>query len=320
MTQRRHFDTFLVERAVDAGVKFRQRERPDSVEREDDHVTVRAGRHAHRGRILVVADGANGTTARMTGIPTEFVHWVALEGNITPKGAFPGKWESSMGFDFGSLPGGYGWVFPKGDHLNIGVGGWKHAGPTLRARLGQLVGSYGFEATNLWGVRGYHLPIRQRGSPLVDGNTLLVGDAAGAIDPLTGEGIYGAVWTGKTAAEAIESRLDGRTDSLDIYRQQVENQLLPELAIGGQLHNIFHVWPGLFVGIERSASVLWPPFERMLRGEDSYVSFARGLGRLWPLLEFLSDSIRVFPPLRRISGLNDAIPPERFFQRRQSRG
>lgn len=58
---------------------------------------------------------------RMAGIPTDFVHWIALEGNVTTKGSFPSKWETSMGFDFGSVPGGYGWVFPKGDHLNIGV-------------------------------------------------------------------------------------------------------------------------------------------------------------------------------------------------------
>ena len=164
-------------------------------------------------------------------------------------------------------------------------------------------------------MRGYHLPIRQRGSNLADGNVLLAGDAAGVLDPLTGEGIYGAVWTGKAAAETIEGYLDGRTRSLDTYRQRVESQHSPELTVGGQLHDIFHVWPSLFVGIERRASILWLPFERMLRGEDSYVSFTRGLGRLWPLLQFLSDSIRVFPPLRRMSGLNDAIPPERFFQR-----
>ena len=315
MTQRRDLDTFLAEQAANAGVNFRQRESLSSIERKGDGVTVRAGGHTYRGDTLVIADGANGIAARMAGIPTDFVHWIALEGNITPRGAFPSKWETTMGFDFGGLPGGYGWVFPKGDHLNVGVGGWKYVGPTLRAKLNQLAGSHGFDPSDLWGLRGYHLPIRQKGSSLVDGNVLLVGDAAGVLDPLTGEGIYGAVWTGKAAAETIAGYLDGRTNSLDAYRQRVENELIPELTVGGQLHDIFHVWPSFFLSLERSVSVLWSPFERMLRGQEGYTSFTRGLGRLWPLLEFLSDSIRVFPPLRRISGLNDAIPPERFFQR-----
>ena len=315
MTQRRNLDTFLAEQAVDAGVDFRQREELRSVERSADHVTVRAGGHSYRGRALVAADGANGTTAKMAGIQRDFQHNIALEGNITPQGSFPAKWETSIGIDFGSIAGGYGWVFPKRDHLNFGLGGWKHVGPTLRRRLNQLVERYGFNSADLWGIRGHHLPIRSKGSKLVDGNTLLVGDAAGVIDPFTAEGIYGAVWTGKVAAASVENYLAGRASGLDGYRQQVEQQFRPELTVARQIHDIFHLCPSLFVGVERTTSILWPSLERMLQGRSSYVTLTRDLGRIWPLLEFLSDSIRVFPPLRRITGLPDLVPPERFFQR-----
>ncbi len=315
MTQRRHLDTFLAEQAVDAGVDFRQREGLKSVERSGDHVTVRAGGHSYQGRALVGADGANGTTAKMAGIQPDFMHAIALEGNITPKGAFPARWETSIGVDFGGLPGGYGWVFPKGDHLNIGLGAWKHVGPTLRRKLDRLVKSYGFDPTDLWGMRGHLLPIRSRGSKLVDGNTLLVGDAAGVLDPFTAEGIYGAVWTGKVAAASIEDYLAGKTPGLDGYREQVERRLQRELTVGRQLHDILHLCPSLFVGIERILSILWPSFERMLQGRSTYVTLALYLGRIWTLLELLSDSIRVFPPLRRMSGLPEHVPPERFFRR-----
>ena len=176
--------------------------------------------------------------------------------------------------------------------------------------------SYGFDPTDLWGLRGHHLPIRRRGSKLVDGNTLLVGDAAGVLDPLTAEGIYGALWTGKVAAANIEDYLDGKTPNLDGYRKQVERQLLPELAVGMQFHDLLHLWPSLLVGIERGTSILWPAIERMIQGEGTYVTVASRLGRIWPLLELLSDSVRVFPPLRRMSGLPDPVPPERFFRRK----
>ena len=63
MTQRRHLDTFLAERAVEAGATFRQREGLTGIERGDQHVSVRAGGNTYRGRTLVVADGANGTAA-----------------------------------------------------------------------------------------------------------------------------------------------------------------------------------------------------------------------------------------------------------------
>ena len=251
----------------------------------------------------------------MAGIQADFLHSIALEGNITPRGAFPAIWETAIGVDFGGLPGGYSWVFPKGDHLNFGLGGWKSVGPTLRGRLHRLVESYGFDPADLWGVRGHHLPIRRRGSELVDGNVLLVGDAAGVLDPMTAEGIYGAMWTGTAAAANIEDYLDGKTPDLVGYRKRVVEELLPELIVGRQFHDVFHLWPSLFVGIELGMSVLWPAVDRMLQGEGTYVTSARDLGPIWPLLELLSDSIRVFPPLCRMSGLPDPIPPERFFRR-----
>ena len=316
MPQRRHLDTYLAERAVDAGVTFKQRQSLKSVERNNGHVTVRVGRETCEGRTLVVADGANGTSAKMAGVDVNFIHGIALEGNITPKGEFPSKWETTVAADFGGLPGGYGWVFPKGDHLNVGLGGWKYLGPKLRGKLDKLVKFHGFDPADLWGVRGYHLPIRRRGSPLVDNNVLLVGDAAGVLDPLTAEGIYGALWTGQAAAINIAEYLEGKAADLDGYRKQVERQLLPELIVGRQFHDIFHLSPGLFVGIERRTSVLWRAMERMLRGDSTYVTVARRFGWMWPIVELVSDSVRVFPPLRRMSGLPDPVPPERFFRGR----
>lgn len=315
MTQRSRLDAFLAEQAVEAGATFIQREGVKSVERRRERVTVRTGKRAYDGRALVAADGANGNTAKMAGISTQFIHGIALEGNITPNKAFPTKWESTMGVDFSGLPGGYGWIFPKGDHLNIGLGGWKHIGPKLRHKLHHLVEFYGFDPADLWGVRGHHLPIRSKGSQLVDGNVLLVGDAAGALDPLTAEGIYGAIWTGQAAAAHLSQYLDGKTSNLDGYRKQVERQLLPELTIGRQFHDIFYLWPNLFVGLEERTSILWREVERLLKGEDTYVTVARKLGRIWPVLEFVSDSARVLPPLRRMSGLPPSFPPERFFRR-----
>ena len=105
-----------------------------------------------------------------------------------------------MGLNLGGIPGGYGWIFPKRDHLNIGLGGWKHVGPSLRARLDELVRLYGFDPGDLWGLRGHHLPLRSSTTPLVSGNLLLVGDAAGLVDPLTGEGIHAAIRSGRAAA------------------------------------------------------------------------------------------------------------------------
>ena len=107
-------------------------------------MTVHTSDGRFEGRTLVAADGSNGRTAQLAGIRTSSEHQIALEGNIHfPKGV-PAEWEDVIGLHLGWLKGGYGWIFPKGDHLNIGVCSWKYNGPNLRESLGGLAQFYGY--------------------------------------------------------------------------------------------------------------------------------------------------------------------------------
>ena len=118
-----------------------------------------------------------------------------------------------MALQLGGMPGGYGWVFPKGDHINVGVGGWKAvAGSHLREELDATCRAYGLDPASLTNLRGHHLPMQRPGVPVVAGGAALVGDAAGLVDPLSGEGIYAAITSGIAVAPAIEDYLAGRAD------------------------------------------------------------------------------------------------------------
>ena len=59
------------------------------------------------------------------------------------------------------MPGGYGWIFPKGDHLNVGVGGWAAEGPRLRDHLASLCAEHGIALDALTSLRGHRLPMRR---------------------------------------------------------------------------------------------------------------------------------------------------------------
>lgn len=317
MTQRCRLDAFLVERALDAGVTLRQRAHVREVERYSSHIVVRSRDESFEGRTLVAADGVNGQTARLAGVRLKLIQGIALEGNITPPGGVPARWKSVIGLDMGAPPGGYGWIFPKGDHVNIGLGGWLYIGPSMREQLDHLVRFYGFDPADMWGVRGYHLPIRERGSPLADGNLLLVGDAAGLLDPLTGEGIHSAIWSGRTAAEHLASYIGGEARDLSGYQQQVERELAPHLSVSRQFHDLFSLTPRLYVGIERWTSLLLGLAARVLRGEQTYAGFMRDHSNIATIVDFVSDLIRVSPFLQRRAGLQHPAPPQRFFLNNQ---
>ena len=93
--------------------------------------------HGRRGggsaRLVLGADGCNGASARALGLGDDIVHGVALEANFPHEPRFA----RTMVLEIGAVRGGYGWIFPKGDHVNVGVGGDESEGPRLRAELRQ---------------------------------------------------------------------------------------------------------------------------------------------------------------------------------------
>lgn len=303
LTQRSRLDALLAEKATETGVVFRQRTRISSVKRGAGTITVRASGQVFHGRVLVAADGANGVTARMAGIELpDHNHSIALEGNIRPEGGIPEKWDRTIGIDFGAIEGGYGWIFPKGDHLNVGLGGYRHVGPKLRTGLRSLVRFWGHDPEALRGVRGHHLPWRRETSPLMDGNVLLVGDAAGLLDPLTGEGILAAVRSAQLAAAAIADYLAGENPGLEAYAKDVEEEILADIRAARTFHGCFYAWPGMFYRIEKSSPILWRAMQNVLRGDATYVDLSRRRGPLWPAVRVASSLMRTVQLLRRRTG------------------
>ena len=315
MTQRRNFDMLLLEKAVESGIVLKERATVRQVSRDTTEVHVSTNDETFTASVLVAADGANGKTAQMSGIQQSFWQQVALEGNITPAAGIPDQWQTSFGLDVGGMPGGYGWVFPKGDHLNIGIGGWRYVGPELRENLNRLTKFYGYDFDDMWGLRGHYLTIRKPESPLVDGNVVLVGDAAGLVDPMTDEGIYSAIWSGQSAARNIADYVGGETSNLLNYKRDLESELIPELNVSLRFHDLFQLTPGLYMWAERHTSMVWALTRRILRGDQTYVSIMLRHKATGTFIDFMSDLVRVTPFLQKRSGLRDPARPQRFFVR-----
>jgi geranylgeranyl reductase family protein len=203
MTQRRRLDLHLAQQAARAGADFRDGTPVAELELDDAGVSARVGSARVRASYLVGADGANGPVARAAGLGAGILRGVALEGNAPWSALDEARYASAAWVELGVVPGGYGWVFPKGDHANLGVGGWMEEGPRLRDHLERLARAHGVDASELTEVRGHRLPMRELGAPAMRGRVLLVGDAAGLVDPLSGDGIYEAFVSAKLASTSI---------------------------------------------------------------------------------------------------------------------
>ncbi len=282
MTQRAQLDAFLAEQAVAAGVTFDDGRGVESVESRRDGATVRfRGGDSLTAGAVVAADGANGIVRRSLGLP-KLRSAVAFEANAP---GVPDSWTDAVGLDLGSVPGGYGWVFPKGDHLNLGVGGWPSVGRSLRAELNSYTASQHLDPALLQDHRGYHLPLRDAGSAAFDGRVALVGDAAGLIDPLSGEGIGNAIRSGGIAAEAVARLLAGEVGDLLCYQLALERRIEPELQVARQLQALFHQRPWPYVQMLQRSGRFWRVFCHIIRGEQTYAGFKSRLGPLARVLD-----------------------------------
>ncbi len=282
MTRRARLDAYLAEQAVAAGATFQDGRRVRSVEPAGDGVTVRfEGGGAATAATLVAADGVNGVCRRAVGLPPLRAA-VAMEADSP---GVPGDWARYVGIELGSMPGGYGWVFPKGDHCNIGVGGWLATGPRLRRELDAYGAVERFAAPELAGHRGYRLPLRDIGSPVVAGRVALVGDAAGLVDQLSGEGIGNAFRSGRMAAAAVARLLAGEAPDLGGYQRALEETIDAELTVSRQLSDLLHDHPWPYVQIMRRSGRFRRMLCRLVRGEADYVYVRRRFGPLAPCFD-----------------------------------
>jgi geranylgeranyl reductase family protein len=265
MTQRRHLDAFLLDAARERGVEVREGTTIDVTDAPAD--------------VVIGADGANGTTARAFGLGKGIVHGVAYEGNIPYGVVSKERYGRRAVVELGQIPGGYGWVFAKGDHVNVGVGAWQSEGPRIRDHLARVCAAHNLDPGQLEGVRGHRLPLRRSGARIAGERALLVGDAAGLIDPVSGDGMYECFVSSKLATAAVLDLLGGRSSSLEPYEAAIEEALMPLHNASWKLKQALDRWPRLSWRLART-QLLWQTVERLLLGELSTPTEQRGVAQL----------------------------------------
>jgi flavin-dependent dehydrogenase len=203
---------------------------------------------------------------------------VALEGNL-PHGKIDAtRYDGRVALELGIVPGGYGWVFPKGDHVNVGVGGWASEGPHLRDHLRRLCKEHGARPEDLEDIRGYRLPLRSPQATLARGRALIVGDAAGLIDPVSGDGMYEGFLSSKLASGVVLDLLAGRERSLDPYGPRLAGALATHLWASWGVKAALDRFPRVTFGLA-GTRIVWSAVERLIAGDVPDVGAVRGLAR-----------------------------------------
>jgi len=275
MVVREEFDNALRKAAQEAGAVIREQALVRSLVQDPERAAVRlVSGETVTARVIVGADGSGGVSARHVGARFEQVD-VGLEVELPVSRAQARDWQGRMLIDWGRLPGSYGWVFPKGDRLTVGVIGDRRDGAGLRAYLAEFVKKHELDGLEPLHDSGHLTRCRAEDSPLALGRVLLAGDAVGLLEPWTREGISFALRSGMLAGQVAAGHRNRPAELAGAYTRLVTEDLVPEMAAGRRLIAAFRKHPAPF-HTAMSTGVGWRAFAGMCQGE---LTFARAMRR-----------------------------------------
>ena len=267
MVLRDEFDAALLKRAEENGAQVRQRAQVRAIGQADGRAAARLGDGTEvLAKVLIGADGSSGVTARHVGAEFDQVD-LGLELEIAVPDKVASQWKGRVLLDWGEIPASYGWVFPKGDRLTVGVIASRGQGEATRAYLREFVGRLGLAGYETVQDSGHLTRCRCDSSPLRRGQVIVAGDAAGLLDPWTREGISFALRSGTLAGEhAAKGDLDG-------YVAAVNATLARDMRAGRTLLSAFTRHTGTFHrGLNTPKG--WSAFVKMCRSEMSLSELA----------------------------------------------
>ncbi len=255
LVERTEFDQALAKAAVQAGAEVISCRATDLVP-DDEGFTIHSSAGEHQARWVIGADGASGLISRKLGLGQSRLTYHAIMEERPLPPAMADKFSNAAFIEIGGMPGGYGWIFARGDVVNVGMGYWRRGrkgrkqGRANGASLGtadlaqayaEFLARHDLGQPGAW--RGWVIPCPDSATPrAARGRACVVGDAASAADPFLGEGIGQALYSGRLAVRAI---LAG---DLGQYNQALKG-LWRENRHGRRLARLIYGWPGFFQGL-----------------------------------------------------------------------
>jgi geranylgeranyl reductase family protein len=263
----------LLERAENAGAQI-EKTRILGLDRRDGGWQVRTKTGSVPADFCVIATGAR-NSLRETG-----TEWSSGD-TATALGYYvPGEQEQ---IDIQFLPGldGYIWVFPRCGHLSVGICGKSQSAQVMRARLEQYMRerSLSYRGAAFF---GHVLPSLTRHSwqrnRVAGDRWMAVGDAAGLVDPITGEGLYYAMRSGDLASRTILDASHAPEAKAQAYRTLLREDFMADLEFGSLLSGrvyssnfMFGTVPARMVQFTRRSPRFCALMQDLFAGTQSYL-------------------------------------------------
>jgi geranylgeranyl reductase family protein len=292
MVSRSRFDSFLVEKAAEAGALVHDGESCVSIRADGSGVTVGTSRDSYRANLVVGADGYYSRVLRSLGRKfgkDEVRFCAAVDVPMRGRGKCGMPWDV-VEVQYGTIRAGYTWIFPKSEYLSVGSGG--HAGQSgeILRELRRFLKERGF-GDDLK-IRGCLMPVSALRSDVYADRVLLAGDAAGFVDSFSGEGIRYAITSGGFAAQTAaicHERNDFSPGMLRRYQDLCMGRFADDLRRSARLTDRVFRHPRLYLGTAVANERILRRYLMTFTGECSFCEYSDWVKQRLPL--FLLDRV-----------------------------
>lgn len=256
MVERTEFDNFLIKKAVESGATFLDGIKVTEVLWENGEFSVKTDEQSFHCNYLIGADGTNSIVNRTFNIVERDLYGFAIEINCLLSKENIGKF--NMTFDFGTVPNGYLWIFPKDKYVCVGAYTTNKKMKNIQKYLSDYIEQIGLVPESKE-FKGHIIPYYGIYYKQPDFPCILVGDAAGFGEYWTGEGIYYAVKSGTIAADVIYSSIKSGVFDSQSLQKRYQREIIRGLRFAYHTGKFFygHLPRSFTLGMSYFANIMY---------------------------------------------------------------
>ena len=259
--ERANFDYYLAQKAAEKGTKIYDNTKVEKVEGEN----IYTNKGVFKAHYVVDAGGASSFLSKKVKLRRRWVKTLQVEVKV-PLNILE-KYTEKIRADLNLIPLGWAWVFPKKDHLTVGIGCMTRS--TKRYQLISLLKSYLdflFPVYEKIKVASYPISLPSWTNKVAKDNFLLIGEAGNFVDPLSGEGIFWGIKSGKLAANFLKSIIE-KKKSCEEFNKITQKEIFYYLRVLFLISAFFYRMPSFFLDWAKKSNRVREYFAKMLQGK-----------------------------------------------------
>jgi geranylgeranyl reductase family protein len=271
MTNRDKFDFYLIKKAIESGVEFKDNLEVKKVIEQTNKVQVNTKSENFTANYVIGADGPYSITARSLGLLKDRKTGWAINAEVFVSDKQLKNQGNTVNVDLGLIPSGYAWIFPKKNRLSCGIGTNLHKIKNFKQMLFDYLNKNA-NTKNFQNIEisGHPLPYSYSNKLKINTkHCVLIGDAASLVEPLSGEGIHYAMTSAKIAVKHLLYNIQTGA-SLDFYSEEINNTVRADLFYAEKFANLLHKFPKLVYSLGVSNKNVNSLFMDLIIGKTSY--------------------------------------------------